>query len=264
MKFIVVSFIYIFLLTVGSFTVSGGTFSSVVAAEVSTEGFEDDEFAEFEDEGFTEKPKSDPLEGYNRMMTSFNDFFFINVYDPVARGYRAVVPKVARKSVDNFLHNILYPIRVVNNLLQGKFQNSAEETGRFLVNSTVGVFGLFDPAKNYFGLEPHEEDFGQTLGYYGVGGGPHIVLPILGPSNLRDTFGIYYADPYVDPYYFKHGRGYNIVKNTEGTYLMTIVDKVNAESLRIGEYENLKKDAIDLYPFLRDIYEQHREKVIRE
>ena len=230
------------------------------------DGFED-EFENAEEEIF------DPLSGYNSVMTEFNDGFYVYVLDPVARGYRWIMPDPARRGVKNFFHNLLFPIRFVNNALQLKPINAGEEMFRFIINSTVGIFGIWDPAKEWFGLEAHEEDFGQTLGYYGVGGGFHIVLPFLGPSNLRDMFSLY-PDMQMDPVYYVENRPYNFPKK-EGEYHgmsrqalqqtnLLMLKTVNRESLRIGQYENLKKDAIELYPFLRDVYEQNRAKLIEE
>ena len=239
------------------------------------EDVEDEEFDDgFEDEfESAEKEIFDPLSGYNTVMTEFNDGFYVYVLDPVARGYEWVVPDLAQRGVKNFFHNLLFPIRFVNNALQLKPINAGEELFRFIINSTVGIFGLWDPAKEWFDLEAHEEDFGQTLGYYGVGGGFHIVLPFLGPSNLRDMFSLY-PDMQMDPVYYVENRPYNLPKK-EGEYLgmsrqavqqtnLLILKTVNQESLRIGQYENLKKDAIELYPFLRDVYEQNRAKLIEE
>jgi len=224
---------------------------------------DEDEFMdEFEEEMELEEI-SDPLSGYNRVMTNFNDGLFEYVLAPVARGYKFVVHKEVRTSVGNFFHNILYPIRLINNLLQGKVKNSSEETGRFIINTTVGIFGLFDPAKSYFELEPHNEDFGQTLGFYGVGAGPHIVLPFFGPSNLRDALSLY-PDSLVNPVDYHKNRSYNLTNSYGESLFLTTYDKVNFVSLHDGEYEKLKKDAIDLYPFLRDIYEQYREAQIKE
>ena len=247
--------------------------STVPVKDSSTDdepGFDD----EFEDE-FTasEQEIFDPLSGYNRVMTGFNDSFYINVLDPVARVYRWVLPGTARRGVKNFFHNLLFPLRFVNNALQLKATNAGEEFLRFSINSTIGILGFWDPAKEWFGLEAHEEDFGQTLGYYGVGGGFHVVLPLLGPSNLRDMFSLY-PDLQMDPVNYVENRPYNFPKQ-EGEYLgvsrqtlqaidLTLLKTVNTESLRIGQYENLKKDAIELYPFLRDVYEQNRAKLIRE
>ena len=239
------------------------------------EDVEDEEFDDgFEDEfESAEKEIFDPLSGYNTVMTQFNDGFYVYVLDPVARGYEWVMPDLAQSGVKNFFHNLLFPIRFVNNALQLKPINAGEELFRFIINSTVGIFGLWDPAKEWFDLEAHEEDFGQTLGYYGVGGGFHIVLPFLGPSNLRDMFSLY-PDMQMDPVYYVENRPYNLPKK-EGEYLgmsrqavqqsnLLILKTVNQESLRIGQYENLKKDAIELYPFLRDVYEQNRAKLIEE
>ena len=239
------------------------------------EDLEDEEFDDgFEDEfESAEKEIFDPLSGYNTVMTQFNDGFYVYVLDPVARGYEWVMPDLAQRGVKNFFHNLLFPIRFVNNALQLKPINAGEELFRFVLNSTVGIFGLWDPAKEWFGLEAHEEDFGQTLGYYGVGGGFHIVLPFLGPSNLRDMFSLY-PDMQLDPVYYFDNRPYNFPK-MEGEYLgmsrqslqqtnLLMLKTVNQESLRIGQYENLKKDAIELYPFLRDVYEQNRAKLIEE
>jgi phospholipid-binding lipoprotein MlaA len=242
-----------------------------------TESFTDDKSGfddEFEDEfAASEQEVFDPLSGYNRVMTGFNDSFYIFVLDPVARGYRWVLPGAARRGMKNFFHNLLFPLRFVNNALQLKATNAGEEFLRFSINSTIGILGFWDPAKEWFGLEAHEEDFGQTLGYYGVGGGFHVVLPLLGPSNLRDMFSLY-PDLQMDPVNYVENRPYNFPKQ-EGEYLgvtrqtlqaidLTLIKTVNTESLRIGQYENLKKDAIELYPFLRDVYEQNRAKLIRE
>ena len=238
--------------------------------EFNDEGFDDgfeDEFESAEEEIF------DPLSGYNTVMTEFNDGFYVYVLDPVARGYEWVMPDLAQRGVKNFFHNLLFPIRFVNNALQLKPINAGEEFFRFIINSTVGIFGLWDPAKEWFDLEAHEEDFGQTLGYYGVGGGFHVVLPFLGPSNLRDMFSLY-PDMQMDPVYYIENRAYNFPKK-EDEYLgmsrqtvqqtnLLMLKTVNRESLRIGQYENLKKDAIELYPFLRDVYEQNRAKLIKE
>ena len=243
-----------------------------VAADTDEEeeGFDD----EFEDEfGDAEKEVFDPLSGYNRVMTDFNDSLYVWVLDPVARGYRWVLPYAARRGVKNFFHNLLFPLRFVNNALQLKIKNAGEEFLRFSINSTIGILGFWDPAKEWFDLEAHEEDFGQTLGYYGVGGGFHVVLPFLGPSNVRDMFSLY-PDMQMDPVNYVENRPYNFPKQ-EGEYQgvskqtlqevdLTLLKIINRESLRIGQYANLKKDAIELYPFLRDVYEQNRAKLIKE
>ena len=234
-----------------------------VAAE-ETDAFEDDFEAAFEEE-FEVKTADefDPLHDYNRAMTTFNDGVYTNVLFPVARGYRYVLPEGGRKAVSNFFHNLHFPVRFVNNVLQIKLLNTGEETLRFAINSTVGLLGFFDPAEAWFGLERHDEDFGQTLGHYGVGSGFHIVLPFFGPSNLRDSVGMT-VDWYIDPAVYWEFRYYNIYANYYEGLGVRSAELLNESSLHIEEYESLKKDAVDLYPFFKDIYRQNREKKISE
>jgi len=201
------------------------------------------------------EPVIDPLSGYNRVMTQVNDKVYFWALKPVAQGYRAVVPEGGRLAVGHFFRNLLMPVRFVNNLLQLKLQQAGTELTRFIVNSTVGVLGFGDPAGDYFGLQAYPEDFGQTLGHYGIGSGFHIVLPLLGPSNLRDTFGLI-PDYYLDP--VSH------IDHSETALAVKAYKTVNHTSLHIGEYESLKNDAVDLYTFLRDGYEQRREQQIKE
>lgn len=226
------------------------------SVHVDNENF-DDEFEDNETEVY------DPMSGYNRVMTSFNDKFFIYIVRPTAQGYAYVVPEPARIGISNFIENLLFPIRFVNNLLQLKFKNSLEELGRFTINSTIGLAGFIDVAKNEYHLDKHDEDFGQTLGFWGVGSGFHVVMPFLGPSNLRDIAGLS-VDAYLDPTFSLEERKYRIPDNLEKSLGIVALRVVNKTSLHLGEYENLKKDAIDLYPFLRDIYEQKRDNEIKE
>lgn len=229
--------------------------------------FEEEEFEtdEFGDE-FSEDPEPevfDPLSGYNRLMTGFNDGLYVYVLDPVLiKGYN-YIPEPARVSVNNFFENLYYPVSLVNNVLQLKVSHSGTETLRFVINSTLGVLGLFDPARSWFGFEAHKEDFGQTLGYYGVGGGFHIVLPFFGPTNLRDLSGDF-IDFYVNPIYYVDVRKYNIINNKYQGWGLITYKEFNKISLYTKEYENVRKDALDLYPFMRDLYEQNREKLIKE
>ncbi len=219
----------------------------------STEFDEFDEFDEFNNEEV--KEVYDPLSGYNRFMTRVNDKMYIWFFKPVAQGYSFIVREPVRLSIAKFFNNLGFPVRFANNLLQLKIKQAGIETARFGVNTTIGLIGFFDPARSWLELEPYPEDFGQTLGYYGVGTGFHIVLPLLGPSNLRDTIGKlpdYLLDPaiYVD----------------EPEILMAVycVKIVNATSLYIGQYEVLKEDAVDLYILLRNAYETKRLKDIEE
>ena len=221
---------------------------------------------EFNSEFSTKKEEIfDPLSGYNRLMTSFNDKFFINVLNPVAEGYAYITPETMRIGINNFFENILFPVRFSNNLLQLKFKNSSEELGRFLINTLWGLGGFMDPATKELDMKAHKEDFGQTLGFYGVGEGFPIVLPFLGPSNVRDIVGLA-ADSYVNPLTLTGDSDLRYkIPNTflEQVGIQTF-DVINSTSLTLGEYESLRKDALDLYPFLRDIYSQARKKQIEE
>ncbi|MFP4573639.1 MAG: VacJ family lipoprotein [Desulfobacterales bacterium] len=215
-----------------------------------------DEFKEF-DSG-ADKPGAkvyDPLAGYNRFMTKVNDRVYFWILKPAASGYAAVTPGFVRKSVNRFFKNLSYPVRFVNNVLQLKLKKAGVETARFAINSTVGIAGLGDPANRWFDLEAYPEDFGQTLGVYGVGEGFHLVLPLLGPSNLRDAFAII-PDRFLKPLYY--------VEPAETGIALGIYDRVNYTSLHLGEYESLKKDAVDWYIFLRNAYESNRKKKIEE
>lgn len=209
---------------------------------------------EFEDE-FKSSKKQDSFESYNRAMTKFNDFVFEYALDPITNGYSYIVPETPRIGVANFFENLLFPIRFINNLLQFKFQNSFDETLRFLANTIFGVAGLGDVATNVYNIPKHNEDFGQTLGFYGVGSGAHFVLPFLGPSNFRDIVGLggdYFAQPI------------SYVKPPIASFGIKTYDKINFVSLHKEEYKSFKKDALDLYIFLRDMYEQNRNKLIKE
>jgi phospholipid-binding lipoprotein MlaA len=224
-------------------------------ANGSADAFDDfDEFDEFEGETGS-KPLADPLSGYNRWMTGVNDKLYFWALKPVATGYAKVTPAVARRSVGRFFNNLGYPLRFVNNLLQLKVKRAGVETARFVVNTTVGVAGFADPARWWMDLEAYPEDFGQTLGHYGVGGGWHLVLPVLGPSNLRDAVSKV-PDRFLNPVAY--------VEPTEVAIAISAYDRINYTSLHLGEYERLKQDAVDWYIFLRNAYEQNREKKIQE
>ena len=224
--------------------------------------FGDDDFAEFDSELEVEEV-SDPFSGYNRMMTNFNDGLYTNVLTPVNNGYVAVTHIEVRRSIDKFFKNLYYPMRFVNNILQGKFHNAFIETGRFVVNTTAGLGGFFDPAKSEMGMQAHNEDFGQTLGFYGVGSGPHIVLPLWGPSNLRDFASIFpnTAVSFVD---YTDRDWFTLTDTWAGFLGVKTIEQVNSFSLYEKTYRDIKNDAVDLYPYLRDLYEQKRRREIEE
>src|SRR5262249_48858706 len=133
--------------------------------------------------------ESDPIEGINRALFSFNDLLDRGFLEPIATGYSYVTPRVLRTSLDKAFTNLRFPVRFAGNLFQAEFKHTGEETLRFAVNSTVGIAGLFDPATR-FGIGFYDEDFGQALGSYGIGPGPYLMLPIMGPSDTRDTLAM--------------------------------------------------------------------------
>lgn len=195
---------------------------------------------------------SDPWEGMNRGIYKFNDTLDRAALKPVAKGYRTITPRWLRTGVGNFFANLTYPATIVNQFLQGKGKAGISDTGRFLVNTTIGVGGLLDVATP-LGLQSHDEDFGQTLAVWGVGSGPYVTLPFLGPSSLRDAPSRvfdYFLGPlvYLDvPWETQWGmRGLDIVHS-------------RAELLPLDE--TLQK-TYDPYAFIRDAWAQQREFAI--
>lgn len=159
----------------------------------------------------------------------------------------------------------MFPIRFVNNLLQFKFENASKELGRFVVNTIWGLGGFMDQATNTLDMKIYGEDFGQTLGYWGIGDGFHIVLPFLGPSNLRDTVGLVAGLSLAPTSQLAHNTiPYKIPQNNLQEFGIDALYKTNEYSFHPDFYEKIKADAIDLYPYLRDAYNQKRDKEIKE
>lgn len=227
--------------------------------------FDDDSEDYYGEEGEALKTVADPLVGLNRTMFVFNDKLYFWVLKPVAKGYRVVVPTPARISIKNFFFNLLAPVRLVNCLLQGKGKAAGGELGRLFINTTVGMLGFYDPAKIYPELNPPREDFGQTLGHYGIGNGFFIVWPFLGPSTLRDTVGAV-GDWALNPVSFMQLVNVDAGTLTSSTTNVVAfsVRTVNEASLRIGDYEMLKNAALDPYEAFRDAYIQYRISNIAE
>ena len=198
---------------------------------------------------------ADPIYYWNKGMYHFNDKLYCWVLKPVARGYGRVVPEGARAGIRNFFYNLAFPIRFVNCLLQAKGKAAAGELGRFLLNTTVGMFGLGNPAKEHAALNPPDEDLGQSFGRWRIGNGFYVVWPFLGPSTLRDSVGLV-GDSFLDPVRY--------VKPMEASIGITAGDTVNETSFKIGDYEALKEAAIDPYISIRDAYVQHRKKKVEE
>ena len=232
--------------------------ASVWAAEVVVEDALDlDDDLDFDDE-FEQDDEieiSDPLEPVNRFFFAFNDKLYFYALKPVARGYKAVIPKDFRICIRNAYHNLLFPVRFVNNLLQGKFENAGVEASRFAINTLAGVAGLGDPAKNEFGLEVKEEDLGQTFAVYGLGNGIYFCWPLLGPSTVRDTLG-FAGDSFLNPLSW-------VMQNDSEAGLALYTGKyVNNTSLVIGDYEAFLESSFDPYVSLRDAYLQYRKAKI--
>jgi len=198
----------------------------------------------------------DPLEGWNRWMFQVNDKLYFWVLRPVAQGYRYIAPQPVRKGVRNFFQNLATPVRLGNALLQLKFKRAGAELARFGINTTVGVLGFGNPAKNKWNITKHPEDLGQTLGYYKVEPGFYIVWPGLGPSTVRDSVGNV-GD------WFLHPLTWITVGFWPNAGIRT-VDVVNTTTFRIGDYEDLKKGSLDPYIALRNAYHQHREHLIAD
>lgn len=197
----------------------------------------------------------DPLEKLNRAFFYFNDKLYFWFLKPVASGYAAVVPRDIRRGVRNLFTNLTFPVRFVNCLLQAKMEKAGDELTRFVLNSTIGVAGLVDVG-SVFDIKGHEEDLGQTLAIYGVGPGIFINWPVLGPSSVRGTIGLA-GDSFLDP--LNH-----MIDETRYNAAVKFYKTINGTSLVIGEYEDLKKAALDPYIALRDAYFQYRQNQIKE
>ncbi|MGH6871929.1 MAG: MlaA family lipoprotein [Rhizomicrobium sp.] len=199
---------------------------------------------------------NDPFEPMNRAIFNMNQGFDKAVLLPVAQAYVDVVPDPARGSVHNFLDNLNLPVTFANDLLQGEFQRAGETMGRFTVNTTVGVGGLFDIASNV-GIPYHTEDFGQTLGTWGVGEGPYLVLPFFGPDPPRDAFG-QVADVFMDPTTYIHIDGH--IYWSAGR---EIAEAIDLRSRNIDNLESIERSSVDYYASMRSLYRQHRNNEIR-
>lgn len=219
-----------------------------VAAESSCQSQETTFGDDYEANGDT---AWDPIEPVNRGFFWVNDKFYLYALKPVARGYRAVVPEPGRKAVGNVFTNLGAPVRIANNVLQGKVICTLDELGIFLANSTFGLGGVFDLHTET--VKPSAEDFGQTLGYYGIPAGPYLVFPFVGSLTLRDGVGMAadsYVDPVSSPYYLKMSR-YEVLAATTG-------EKINALSLDKDTYETVTRESLDPYVTIRDAYMQNR------
>jgi phospholipid-binding lipoprotein MlaA len=208
--------------------------------------------------GCATQSNKDPLEGMNRGVYKFNQVADDAVIKPVAKGYKAITPSPIRTGVNNFFSNLGMITTVVNDLLQLKFANAFTDAGRFVINSTFGIAGFIDVA-SMDKIEKRKEDFGQTLGYWGLGSGPYLVLPFLGPSSVRDFTGLAVDTATTDPITYTHNIGEIRLHNQ--LRAMQFIDK-RAELLNATD---LVDDAsLDPYAFTRDAYLQRRASQVQD
>lgn len=213
----------------------------------------------------------DPLEPMNRAVFNFNEMVYDNVFDPVARGYKKVTPDPIELVVGNFFSNLNDVVVITNSVLQLNYKSALASSTRLLINTTFGIFGLIDIASDIsaasdINLNKRNEDFGQTLGHYGIGSGPYIVLPLLGPSSARDTVGLAVDSFFMDP----------VTQGVTGVFMKN-VDYINAVALRLpvatvrtinaraqflDDDKTLEEAALDKYEFTRDAYLQRRTSLV--
>lgn len=203
--------------------------------------------------GPTANPR-DPFEPYNRAMFTFNDKVDQVALKPAATAYKKVAPEFVQTGVNNFFSNLGDLWTGVNNLLQGKPKQGLSDFGRFGLNSTVGMFGLLDPASSA-GLRKHREDFGQTLGVWGFPDGPYLILPLLGPSNVRDTAALP-LDWHGDPWSYKEPERWR--------YAGTALRIVDQRAVLLDASNLLEDAALDRYAFMRDGFFQRRASQVRD
>lgn len=210
----------------------------------------DQEYEETYDEAEESGAYPDSLEGFNRGVFSFNDGFITYIFSPIDTVYTGFFPPDIRAGFGNFYRNLGYPVRLVNALLQFKFDKMAKETASFVLNTTFGWAGLFDVTKNMACLRSSPEDFGQTLAFYGLGSGTYVVLPLLGPSSVRDTVGLV-ADSFLYPLAWVHPDATK--------YAFVAHDKTNTISANMKTYQDIKAESFDHYTSMKDVYFQYRQ-----
>ena len=205
--------------------------------------------------GCATQADKDPLESFNRAIYKFNDVADGAIIKPVSKGYKNIAPKFVVKGVNNFFNNIRDVVTVINELLQGKIEYATNSTGRILVNSTIGLLGFID-VHSISGGERRKEDFGQTLGYWGVGPGAYLVLPFAGPSTTRDAVGFVTDTLAFDPIsYINNVRGRNQVRILQ--FIDARTELLNASSIMDGA-------SLDSYAFQRDAYLQYRKALVSD
>lgn len=201
---------------------------------------------------------ADPGENINRAIFKFNDTVDTYALRPIAKGYRDVVPGGVRTSVRNFLRNLKSPIVIANQALQGDVEGTSGATMRALINTTLGIGGLFDVAADV-GIPYEKEDFGQTLAVWGLDHGAYVMLPLLGPSSVRDGVGLA-VDTYADPL----RQWLDNTDQNEWQYARVAVSTIDSREELLDALDDLKKNSIDYYAALRSSYIQHRASLVSD
>ena len=208
------------------------------------------------------KATEECFEDLSRSVFKFNMAFDNMILEPVAKGYNKL-PEQIKKGTSNFTSNISTFLSIPNTLLQGNFKQFGHATGSVIVNTSIGILGFFNPAEK-IGLKPHKEDIGQTLATYGIGAGCYFVLPILGPTTVRDSFGLL-ADTYIDPFAhitLREKELFGVSGNSLDYYSVRGTNAIDFRSDNLISFESLEKNSIDLYSSLKSVYLQNRENKI--
>ena len=204
----------------------------------------------------------DCFEGLNRATFSLNQGLDKVIFKPVAKGYRKL-PSPIRSGTSNALENISSLLTIPNNILQGEFKKAGINTGRFAVNTTVGILGVFDVATKMNFPEYEREDYGQTFGAWGIGAGCYVVLPVLGPSTVRDAFGSFVNVLGGDPYYNSSVHGNNQYLDKDIYMKTKIVSGIDFRAKNLETIDNLEKNSMDFYASVRSLYLQDRQQKIK-
>jgi phospholipid-binding lipoprotein MlaA len=216
----------------------------ILSSLFSSDLDEFDDFDNFNESSIVEV--YDPLRTINEKIFNFNDFLFVNYLDPSILFYKKNINKSVRKNIDNFIYNLNSPFRITNKLLQGKPSDSFNELQGFIINSTIGGLGFFNPAKNYFNLNLYYTDFGHTLAFFNIPKGPYLIIPFLGPKYLRDISGNFITTEFTSP---------NLKK-------LNCFNNYNKLSLSNVTYTNATKNSFNKYLFVRDFYQHDRDTYI--
>ena len=199
---------------------------------------------------------ADPFEGYNRFMFDFNEGFYDNFLEPVVREYREIVNEDVRRAISNIFNNALAPLKLVSSFLQGDLDKTGRVIGRTVINTTLGLGGMFDVANHAFDIEDVNEDLGQVLGAYGVPTGPYVVLPLFGPSSMRGIVGRA-GGMFLSP-------TYHFAPGIEVGGSLTVTEQINAVSFHVEDIEQLEEATIDKYESVRDFYGQYRDRLVKD